>query len=231
MVSGIQKPEVMEVLKQEAKRWNAPFSSVKKEEIQIGEHSLEGQEFQYKGIDKIRLKMLGVVQPENAATACEIIYALQKRGYEISKEALEKGLSKTVWKGRFTCIAQNPVVIIDGAHNENAALRLKETLETYGEGRKVFGIMGVFRDKEYEKIAAYMGPLLQKVFTINLPDQNRRLPAEELTEVMRPYCEAVTAYQVETALDLARKEAGPNDVILAFGSLSYLGQMIELAER
>lgn len=231
VVSGIQKPEVMEVLKQEAKRWNAPFFSVKKEELQSGEHSLEGQGFQYKGIDKIRLKMLGVVQPENAATACEIIYALQKRGYEISKEALEKGLSKTVWKGRFTCIAQNPVVIIDGAHNENAALRLKETLETYGEGRKVFGIMGVFRDKEYEKIAAYMGPLLQKVFTINLPDQNRRLPAEELTEVMRPYCEAVTAYQVETALDLARKEAGPNDVILAFGSLSYLGQMIELAER
>lgn len=94
MVSGIQKPEVMEILKQEAKRWNAPFSSVKKEELQSGEHSLEGQGFQYKGIDKIRLKMLGGVQPENAATACEIIYALQREAMRSQKRHWKKGFPK-----------------------------------------------------------------------------------------------------------------------------------------
>ncbi len=52
VVSGIQKPEVMEVLKQEAKRWNAPFSSVKKEDSKAENILWKDRDFSIKGLTR-----------------------------------------------------------------------------------------------------------------------------------------------------------------------------------
>ena len=43
----------------------------------------------------------------------------------------------------FSCIGEAPVFILDGAHNEDAALKLKESVEAYFPGRRLIGIMGV----------------------------------------------------------------------------------------
>ena len=42
--------------------------------------------------------------------------------------------------------------------------------------------MGVFKDKEYDRIAGIMGPLASMIYTVDLPDGKRGLPAEELAE-------------------------------------------------
>lgn len=69
---------------------------------------------------------------KNAATACEVLLALQRieqtenkcektsKKSVYSMEAIRNGFLKTKWKGRFTCIHENPVFIVDGAHNEDA---------------------------------------------------------------------------------------------------------------
>ena len=115
-------------------------------------------------------------------------------------------MKKTRWPGRFSCISKNPTVILDGAHNENAALRLRETLEQCLPGKRIVAVMGVFKDKEYEKIAESVLPLTEKVFTVDLPNRERTLPAEELA-------------------------AGEDGVVLVFGSLSYLGKVMKIMEN
>ena len=72
------------------------------------------------------------------------------------------------------------------------------------------------------------------VFSVygQLPDRKRTLTAEELARTVRRQCPNVRAEEsVEKAVEEALAEAGSEDVVLAFGSLSYLGQVKEAVER
>ena len=98
--------------------------------------------------------------------------------------------------------------------------------------------MGVFKDKEYEKIAQTMGPLMSVIYAVDLPDEKRGLPSEKLAEVLEKYCSCVkrpTGYgqraEVDSAVQAALLEAKKDDVILAFGSLSYLYQVKAAYDR
>ena len=191
----------------------------------------DGQRFSYREWENIRISLAGRYQVENAVTVLGVIRALRNRGYEISTQAVAEGFAKTTWPGRLTCVARKPLVLVDGAHNEEAALRLRESLVQYFPGRRMIFIMGVFRDKEYGRIAEIMGPLADKIYTVELPDQGRTLGADELKQALLPYCaEAEAASGIEEAVREACASAGKDDVVLAFGSLSYLGRVMELAE-
>jgi folylpolyglutamate synthase/dihydropteroate synthase len=77
-----------------------------------------------------------------------------------------------------------------------------------------------------------MCPLASSVYTVSLPDRKRTLTAEELARTVRRQCPNVRAEEsVEKAVEEALAEAGSEDVVLAFGSLSYLGQVKEAVER
>jgi dihydrofolate synthase/folylpolyglutamate synthase len=95
--------------------------------------------------------------------------------------------------------------------------------------------MGVFRDKEYEKIVKLMAPFAKTVYTVDLPDKERTLPKEKLAEVLRKYCEEdtkiETAESVKIALNEILEEAKKDDIVLAFGSLSYLGSVMEELDK
>ena len=64
-------------------------------------------------------------------------------------------------------------MIADGAHNEDAVRRLAENLDIYLKGKKVTAVLGVFKDKEYEKMIGIMTPYLDYVYAIDLPNRDR----------------------------------------------------------
>ncbi|MBM4388335.1 MAG: bifunctional folylpolyglutamate synthase/dihydrofolate synthase, partial [Deltaproteobacteria bacterium] len=90
-----------------------------------GAWSFSGRKFELGGI---ALSLRGSFQGENAALACAAAECLAGRSFDISKESLMKGLSGTEWRGRFEALEENPLFIIDGAHNPGAYARLTETL-------------------------------------------------------------------------------------------------------
>ena len=179
------------------------------------------------------IHLTGSYQIENAATALEFIHSCKID--RISEEAARRGLEKAKWTGRFSCISESPIFIIDGAHNEAAALKLRESLEKYFPDKKMNFICGVFKDKEYEKIAQIMAPLAKKIYTVNLPNKERTLDAEVLSEVMLKYCsencktEAVR--DISKAVEKVLRETEKDEVILAFGSLSYLSMIIDCVKK
>jgi dihydrofolate synthase/folylpolyglutamate synthase len=235
VVSVCQKPEVEEILRKKAEEQNCPITFADRQQLTVQEEHPMGQTLSYRGITDIHCPLSGRYQQENVITAIEVIRALRACGFPVSDEIIRRGIEKTSWPGRFTCLSENPLFFIDGAHNEDAAKRLRESLETYFSGKRFLYLMGVFKDKEYEKIAQIMGPLAKSVHTIDLPDRNRTLPAEELAEVMRRHCSKDTKIQTEQSVSDAVtelwEEADTGDVILAFGSLSYLGNVMEAVKE
>ena len=230
VISAEQKKSVREVLRSRAESMGLEFAEAG--QAQVSSEDFRGIRFSYKEFGDLYSPLAGKCQTVNAAAALETVRALRRMRYRISDEDVRRGIRKTVWPGRLTCVSEHPLLLLDGAHNEEAALRLRESMECYFPGRRLIFIMGVFRDKEYEKIADIMCPLASSVHTVSLPDRKRTLTAEELAQTVRRRCPHVRAEEsVEKAVEEALAEAGSEDVVLAFGSLSYLGQVKEAAER
>ncbi len=153
-------------------------------------------------------------------------------GLQISESVLRKGLRETQWPGRFTVLEKKPVFIADGAHNEDAARRLAESLDFYFTNKRILFIMGILKDKEYRKIIEITAPYAAQIFTIRTPGNPRAMDALELAREVRVVNPNVTAADsVEEAIELTHLMAAPEDVIVAFGSLSFLGSVLDYFEK
>ena len=226
-VSAVQVPEVREVLVMNCEEKQARFREVCKDEIRDVRYGFEDQSFTYRGMKGLQPGLAGSWQIDNAALAVETVLALGECGFPVTEQQLRKGLLKTVWPGRFMTVARHPLFVADGAHNRDAADRLRETLDLYFPDKRKIFIAGVLADKEYDYIMSRLAPLAARIITVMTPDNPRALPAESLAEDIRKYNDQVEAADtLRDAVRRARAYAGEEDLILAFGSLSYLGDLI-----
>src|SRR5690554_1191385 len=128
-----QIPEAEEVIKDVALKNNAEVYFVEKERVSILESSLEGQVFSYKGeelvMPKVEIKLLGRHQIYNAATILKVIEVLNQRNFKITQRAITMGFKNTCWPGRFEIISKKPLIILDGAHNEQGAEAFYKTIK------------------------------------------------------------------------------------------------------
>lgn len=220
-------------------------------------HTFPHQTFSYKKYENLEISMAGAYQPENAMLAVEVIEQLNQRGYSINERQLRKGLKAAILPGRFSVISENPLFIIDGAHNEGAAARLKETIELYFTNRRIIYIMGVLKDKDYEKICEMTLSLAADVITVSTVGE-RGLHALDLAKCARQYHDRVTAADsLDEAIEISLLLAGNTGltdvsgtldlsgdantitaqgdmrepVIVAFGSLSYLGKVVQIIKK
>ena len=138
------------------------------------------------------------------------------------------------WPGRFQVIGKKPFFIADGAHNEDAARKLVESIRFYYPDRKIIFIMGMLRDKEYDKVIRITFALAKHIITVTPPIRERALSAYELAQAAGEYHDSVTvADSVQEAVEIAYLLAGEDKdtVIIAFGSLSYLGELMNIVEH
>ena len=200
----------------------------------------------------LNLQALGTYQIKNAKTAVEVAIVLDKAltektnicdesdmnnstgmknninnsGNTIEKN-IKKGIEKTVWPGRMEVISKEPLIIIDGAHNPGAVLELRKTLDLYFTNKRITFIMGVLSDKDFSKEAEIIADRAERIITIT-PNNSRGLDGHKLAETLVKYNHNV---QVADSLKQAAEESidtikdNRADMILAFGSLSYLGEL------
>ena len=89
--------------------------------------------------------------------------------------------------------------------------------------------MGMLKDKEYEKVAEITYPYADQIITVTPPENKRALSAMNLAAAVSAYHPRVTtAGSVEEAVEMAYLLAGKEDVILCFGSLSFLGRVRDI---
>ncbi|MBQ2642706.1 MAG: hypothetical protein IJF94_02785 [Eubacterium sp.] len=162
-------------------------------------------------------------QEENIQTAIRTALVLQGKGFEL-EPYIEDGIESAKWPGRLEMIMNEPMFLIDGAHNPDGVRALKELLDNNFTNTTFTFIMGVLADKDYEKECEIITPMAKKVFTTT-PRNARALDGQKLAEVVSKYNENVTFVpEVDDIAGEALKYAKANgaDMIVAFGTLSYL---------
>ncbi len=225
---------IINVITSACREKQVPFVMTQPEEAVQIEYSIQKQVFSYKEHENICISLPGTYQIDNAALVIDAVEQLRKIGYRITDDQLRRGFDHTIWPGRFDVVCTSPLMIVDGAHNEDAAKRLVESIELYFTNRKIIYIMGVLKDKEYEKICKITVQYASDIITVATPHNTRALPALSLAETVRHFHDRVTAADsveeaVELALLLAEDPKGDQEsVIIAFGSLSYLGEIYRI---
>ena len=229
VVSAEQEENVKKVLEYEAERKKAAGiifldnNDIKKEKFNISKTI-----FDYKDIKKIEISLMGTYQTKNAALAWLVLEKLADLGYVLREEKIRKGFLKTVWPARFQIIEKKPLFLVDGAHNTAAAKELRKSIQFYFTNKRIIYIIGVFRDKEYEQVIENTCDLASHIITVAKKGNSRALSSLELAQAVSKVNPMVTvADSVEEAVELAYLLADKDTVILAFGSLAYLGDCID----
>ena len=233
VVTTKQKPEAAQVIADTCKKLHVPCVVSDPDEAVLEKESVFGQTFSYKG-EEFAISLAGVYQKENAVLALNALEELDRLGWTTTMEQRKDGLLHTSWKGRFTVINKKPLFIVDGAHNAGAADKMAESIRHYFNGKKLIYIMGVFADKEYKIVLEKTAHFAEKIYTIETPDNPRALPAEELAKAARVYnSSAESTKSIKDAVEKAFSCAGDdeNSVILAFGSLSFIGALTDAVEE
>lgn len=226
-----QSQEVLSVVEKKAEEVGSRLLIADPSLVKNVKYSLKGQTFDYGECKKMQTSLIGSVQVDNAVLAMEVLKVLVQKGFSISEDAMRKGLKETVWNGRFSVIQKSPLFVIDGAHNEDAAKKLAKSIEIYFTNKRIIYIMGILKDKEYEKIIALTAKYASQIITVATPGNPRAMDSLELAEeVMKVNPNVTCAASVEEAVEMAHLLAGKEDVILAFGSLSFLGRIMDNVE-
>lgn len=233
VVSAKQEKCVEEVLKEEAIKRQVPkICFVDENNIQNEKYTIQKTSFSYKNTKRIEISLLGTYQVKNATLAWEVLEHLRKMGYEILEEKVRKAFFNVCWPARFHRVDKRPLFFVDGAHNVAAAKELRKSIEFYFTNKRIIYIIGMFRDKEYRQVLETTCDLAEHIITVAKKGSSRALSALELAKEVAEINPMVTvADSVEEAVELSYLLADQNTVILAFGSLAYLGDCIYAVEH
>ncbi len=225
-----QTSEVVQVIKEKAWEKQAKIFLVKKESIILKESSIEGQIFYYDSdflsLPKMQMRLLGRHQLYNVATVLKAIEVLIKRGYEITDQAILKGIKDTLWPGRFEVLSRKPFVILDGAHNIQGAQAFHHTVREYFPNQKIILALGILKDKNVDEMLEIFLPLAKKIITLT-PDNPRAMGSIELAEKVQyidSNIEVKSTNSIQEAISYV-KQLGEEEIIAFTGSLYMIGEV------
>lgn len=133
-----------EVIKDYAIKKNSNLITVENEvEMDFNQVKIEGRIFEF--------PLIGLYQKKNLALVLSAINLLKTKGFNISINDLKMGLKTVNWRARLEYI-KDKNLIIDGAHNPDAALELKKTLDLYFKNQTRTFIYSTINTKDYTKI-------------------------------------------------------------------------------
>ena len=134
-------------------------------------------------------------------------------------------MAKVTWPARMELLSEKPVFLLDGGHNPHGFKAAAATLRELFPDKKVTVMMGVMADKDHGDMIRQLLPQAKRFITVR-PESPRAMRAEDLVEEIRSLGgEAEPAGSVKEGVSKLLAKAGPDDVLLAIGSLYMAGDV------
>lgn len=227
VICGVEKKEAFETIKKRAEELKSPFHPVfARKRSFITKKTERGYSFIYKtGKENYSFtpSLQGKHQGKNAALAIAASEQLSKVWKKMEKKKIVSGIEKTKWEGRLEIVSRNPLVILDGAHNEEGVRALKKYFEDFPSSPLVL-VFAIMRDKEIAKIAGILFPLAKKIILTRFPYFRAALPEEIKKQAQSFKDRIVLEPDINKAIDKALRSTGSKGCVLAAGSLYLVGE-------
>ncbi len=140
---------VYKVIQDRCDAVGAPLYVTRDDEIRMHEMRPGFLSFKYDG-RIYRTVMSGLYQPHNAICAIEVLHVMANMGIRITERAICRGMLNTRFPARFEVLSEDPLIILDGAHNANGLGALGRNLRHYFPDRPILVLCGMLADKNPE---------------------------------------------------------------------------------
>ncbi len=222
------RADVDSVIREKAAECGSRVYSTDLSALSVSNSSIDGSTLDYKSHRNIKIPLLSLYQPKNAANVLEAVDMLRELGYEISEDAVIRGMKKTKWKARFEKLCDEPLIFFDGSHNPQGVAETVRSIKHYFGKEKLVLLTGVMADKDYTDMAKMLSDVVCETFTLT-PANPRSLTSDELAELYRNIGVRAHAYKtakeaVKAATDAARAQGKP---VLCAGSLYMYSEIKE----
>jgi len=234
VVCGVEDKEAYQTIKRKAEELEAPFfglydrkGSLSKQKTENGyvfRFRMDGETYTYEPY------LQGEHQGRNAAIAIAASQVLSQGWKQLNKDKIVQGIQTARWEGRLEVISLHPLIILDGAHNEEGAMALQKYIKDFIAPPFIL-VFAAMRDKKVDKIADQLFPLAEKVI-LTWFSYFRAATPEELWEKALRYKDRILCEpDVGRAYRMAQDLAGPTGTVLIAGSLFLVGEIKKLQRQ
>jgi len=192
--------------------------------------------FSYNGLTlklkNLRCGLVGDHQMRNSSLAIAAAELLAFRGYALAPEHIRAGVARVRWPGRMEILQQQPMVMVDGAHNPDGWRMLRKAIAVHFRFRRLFLILGAMQDKDIQAMLKILTP---GAYAIILCRPNMtRAASKKIFENFIRFSDSKRVFWLQNsgnALRYALSQANPDDLICAAGSLFLAGEIRQRYRR
>lgn len=219
-----QQEQVNRVILQAVNDRDNTFYSADRYVPELVSSSVKGIHLRFQE-QELSLPLIGAHQVKNAAAALAAIAALRDGGLVVPDEAVTQGFSNAFIPARLELMNENPLVLLDGAHNPGGMKALSDAVKTYCKGKNTVCIIGMLRDKDSVTSLSYIKGLFSTIIALS-PDNPRAMSAEEFAQEARAYFDMVIPmHNKEHAVKRAFELAGEDGAVVVCGSLYLAAEL------
>jgi len=178
----------------------------------------------------LKSELVGGYQKKNIAGVLAVVDELVELGYEISQEAIKKGIAETITltglKGRWQQLGEKPLIYCDTAHNAEGIIEVLKIIETIPH-EKLHIVIGMVKDKDIDSVLSLLPKNATYYFcAASIP---RALDAPALaTRAAALNLKGKTINKISDAIKTAKSSANPEDLIFIGGSTFVVAEIEEL---
>ncbi len=228
VVCGLSPGRAYQVIWRRAKELRAPFIRVfdgqKRFSAQV---TPRGYRFQFSLFEQefdFRISLRGEHQGRNAAVALATALVLHQTWHELKRSKILAGLKQARWPGRLEVVSRQPLVVLDGAHNEEGAKAVSAYARRFLP-QPLTLVFGIMKDKHIRNVARILFPLARRIVLTSFPYRRAASP-ERIKEAagdmkIETVLEPNPQKAISKALDLTPRRGS----ILVTGSLFLVGEV------
>ena len=242
VILSSNKTDVAEVIESICKEKNAKLYRIGRDfGFRNAEYGMRRSKFEFhnpqSAIRNFEIPLLGKYHIINASTAIKASLIIKESGFKIDESNIRDGLKKVQWNGRLEIVSENPIIILDGAHNPAAAKALSEELKKFWNAEygirvnQLMLIIGILKDKDYKGIISFLAPIADYII-ITKPKTDRGRIAEDLkTESLKYKKDVEIIEDISEAISKAKSYTKSNDIICITGSFFTIGEAIKWVSK
>ena len=213
VITGILDEEAINTIVEVTKENNCQLSVAVEPAKVVYEN--KGFNFAYGTLDNLRINSAATYSLKDACIALEVVNKLNDK-FPVSEESIRNGLANTFMPVRMEIVKDSPLIIIDGSHNPEGVNNLTKSLQNVVENREIHILFACFKDKNIERMLAYLGEYSHNITLTTFPHERARTE-EDYFLYMEDY-----SFN-EDALGALNEmiNSYPDDAILVTGSLAF----------
>lgn len=173
-------------------------------------------------LENIQLKMIGQHQHENAALAITTLIEMYQRGMiQLNFNTMIEAIEHTTWSGRIEKVQEEPLILIDGAHNKESIDALVDTLKQYYSDKKIDVLFAAIDGKPIGKMMSSIEEIANR-FYVTTFDFPKALPIDAVYDYLEHH-------HIEKVQDYPQFiEQYDGELLVVTGSLYFISEVRKL---